>query len=449
MPVGLILAIFGRLKLLYATALLIALPGVVILNAGITTIKGHQFFGVLLISTCISHLLLRKKGVSIKLRWGYILPLLFLMYIFFSWTRTIALSEDVLVFGETVGTWRYRVVNPTTLEFGLFNITQSLFPIYGVALYYSVAYILQNSTYIMKALRFFIYGSLIVAVSQISFGILYTLRLDSIVESIYAIFGITGYTSPPTSEVGRMILVDSLAGEPGTAALMYLSSLSCLMLSSLSIGAENSDFLEYVIIVILFVALVFTGSTLAYVGIFVIVMIVLFVNAKYISKTNSSSFISLSKTVFFAGVLLGALLLVFSFVQVDRLTVAAHVAKITGGSGEIGVRWKALSHSIEHIYTHYPLFGVGYGSHISPVMADALMVNTGIVGVSLFITFVVYVVKNAIMLSQISLKCRRLFLAIACVNIVYFTCVMIGMGASGMALSSTWFLPALAAALKG
>ncbi|MCS3663488.1 hypothetical protein GGP65_001095 [Salinibacter ruber] len=423
------------------------MPGVIAFDAGVTIIKGHQLFGVLLILSYLIATLVGRQKFVFKLRWKYILPLIFLVYIFFSWTRSIALSGDVLVFGETMGNWGYRVANPALLEFGAFNITQSLYPIYGVLVYYVISASIDNVDDVLAVLKSFVYGSLVVAAVQIGFGILYTLGMGGLVESVYALLGMTGYSNPPASEVGRMILVHSLAGEPGTAALMYLSSLSFLMLSSLSIRPEERGSSEYAVISILFVALLFTGSTLSYFGLIVLIVIFLLLNIKYVTRIYSNTFLNLSKAALSAGVLLGAVWLVFRIVQVDRLTVASHAAKLTGSSSDMGVRWKALYHSIEHIYTHYPLFGVGYGSHISPIMADALMVNTGIVGVTLFVSFVALVVGNSITMSiKIPIQ-NHFWLGVASMNIIYFVCVLIGVGAGGMGLGPTWLLPALAAAV--
>ncbi len=447
-PAGVILALFRPSWLLYGTAVLIAMPSVMALDVDVTRIEGHQIFGTLLILTYVCRVLLSRRNVVFEKKWRYIIPIIFVVYILFSWTRSVALSGDVLVFSETVGTWAKRVSSPTTLEFGWFNITQSIYPVYGVILYYVSSKMLSSMSRIRKFLRCFVYGAVLVALVQILFGVLYELGMSSVAREIYSLAGITGYNDPRASKYGLSVLVFSLAGEPGTSALMYLSSLSFLSVSRLSSKGKKRTTHYYTCVFILLIALITTGSTLAYVGLVITAIVYIFVHIRYISVSKNGSYLNFSRMLIKFGAVVGVIVLVFNLFQTDLLNTAFHVAKIVGDGPELTVRWKALYHSVNHIYTQYPVLGIGYGSHLSPVMLDAILANIGFIGLVIFILFVTSALSNAIKATYVRKENMLFMFGIVSMNMVYFFGVMIGIGAAGMALGSTWLLPSLAAAVK-
>lgn len=449
LPVGLVLFVYGRRPLMWATILCIPFHMMQVADVGVTTILAYQVFGTLFIFRCILDWMW-SATVQIKVSWANILSWTFLAVCFVSIVMASfgAGTVDVITGGE--GRWPNRFSNRVPLSLTLANFTQVLYPLFGVLLFYFLGRRLNGVNDLKSTINVLIWDFLILGGMSVLGGVLFTIGQGETYGELLSLFtvGPANIKPPELATFGQFFRTYTLAGEPGFTAVGYLLGLGVLAGLTLGIhpGQWNVRF-PRLKLALLTVALLINGSTTGYFGAFLLVVWACMIPV-YFSRTRSVRFRPIFVLVLSAVALLvgaGAVLQVAGVPFMEYL-VDYHIAKFAGEAGSGSIRLQVTEYTLREVFLTSPLLGVGYGSHLSLSLASFLLSNVGLIGFSVFLAFlfvlfrnVSYVAKHAS--NDVGLIAFALVLTLP----PYVGMLFVGKAVSGLNMGLTWLLFALAA----
>jgi len=448
-PAALILFFRGRRALLWATLAFVPFTGLQVIDIGVTTIAGFQFFGVIFIARCLIDCVWDGTR-GFERSWANALAALFLFVCFASLSMTVLNAGTVDVYTETQGRWIDVVRNSGPLQFSSFNLTQILFPTFGVLLFHFLVREIRSVADVRKSIRILVGGTLVIAVMSIASGVLYTIGQGGLYEQVLGLFSVEppGAKNPESASFGQFLRMYTLAGEPGFTAMTLLAGGGLVAGDVLQSG-------EFVIrrptvkLAILGVALLFDGSTTGYFGAGLLILWAI-IALWYVGRE------SLGNTIRALGIVVGGLALLAalaSTIQISGLSfyewlTEYHLAKVQGeavGSGQI--RSRVTWYTLTEVFLASPILGVGYGSHLSLSLVTFLLANVGLVGFGVFMAFLYTTFRNAkktVQTAQGPLQ-KMAFMA-ALVFVPFFATLFVAKATSGINFGLTWTVIALAEA---
>ncbi len=397
-PAALVLFFRGRRALLWTTLLFVPFTTIQVVDLGVTSIAGFQFFGALFIARClIDSIWSGHRGVTRSLTSG--LAALFLLLCAVSLSMAVLKAGTVDVFGEsTGGRWIGVARNSSPLRLSFFNFTQLLYPTFGVSLFYFLVRELRSVRDLKKAVNILVGGTLAVAGMGIAMGAFYTVGLGSIYTNLLGLFTVgplTGVGGPETGSVGQFFRTYTLAGEPGYTAVTLLVGLGFVVGDVLRTRGRGKSLVRSPIVKAAFlaVALLFNGSTTAYFGMALLAVWSVFVLWQTGERAVTRTILYfLGGTLLFAGVA--------STIQVSGMPfyewiAQYHLAKLEGEAGSGMIRLYVSRYTMTEVFAASPILGVGYGSHLSLSLVTFLLANVGLLGFGVFLAFLYVVFRNA------------------------------------------------------
>lgn len=273
--------------------------------------------------------------------------------------------------------------NLQLLKFSIFNLTQILFPIFGVLLF---NIILIRS----KDLGSFISTIKVINNVQtlLNINIILILGLKFLGLSIYyeqlmiSAFGMKFRIIENYANLGGIAKFYSFVGEPGYTSTVLLFFI-CFSLSQIITNTfYKNKWQAYRNLVITIVMLLLQGSTTGYMGIVMLVIALSFWSIKYFSLSRQISiFFKLSmSTIFFLVVFISVL-----NIDVNEL-IQEQITKLNGDSGSGTLRLDSALFGLD-IFFRSPWLGIGYGSHRTTSLLISLLTNIGIIGFGTFLYF--------------------------------------------------------------
>ena len=448
-PLGLVLFLRGRRMLLWATVASIPITMVTIVDIGVTSITGFQFFGSLFIARCIVDGLW-KKNLRFQCSGSKVAGIIFIAVCFFSIAMAAVKSGSVKVLGEG-GKWSDVYANVETLRLSTRNFTQVIFPFWGFLLYLFLTKEMKSIADLKVALNILIWGALIIGLSSVLSGILFNLRQGSLYAELLNSLKVATpeIGKPRVGTFGLHFRSFTLAGEPGDSSLYYLVGLGFLVgFASRDISntrktilSLKSKFLFFLIVVVI------NGSTAAYLGVFLLLVWVL----PALLLTSGRSSVSIRTVVM--GLAGGMILLyiVGTTIEVGDVSLVEwvqqyHIAKLQGEAGSGSIRRTVMLHGL-NVFLENPILGVGYGSNLSLSFGVFLISNVGLLGTGMFFLFLLLELRKVIFVAK---KSEREIGAIAFSLVLilppFVGVLLTGIGTFALNLGITWLLLAMAEA---
>ena len=451
-PVALILFVRGRRALLWATLVFVPFTALQVVDIGITTIAGFQFFGVLFILRClVDSVWSGTSGFKVSKANG--LAALFLLVCFASISMAILKAGTVEVYTETQGRWTDIVSNSGPLRLSSFNFTQVLYPTFGVLLFHFLVRELRSPADLKKTVNILVWGALITAGFSIAAGILFTLGQGNTYWGVLNLFKagpLAGVGGPQISSVGEFVRTYTPAGEPGLTAMTLLLGLGLVVGSMVRRQTGNSPLVRAprLKLSVIALALLFNGSTTGYLGGALLIAWGV-VAPWYVGVRGIHSL----RPLLYAAAGVAVVAVAGTMIQVSGLSfyewlTEYHLAKVQGegvGSGQIRayVTW----YSLTEVFLASPLLGVGYGSHLSLSLITFLLANVGLVGFGVFLVFLFVVFRNA---TAAACKAQGPLGTVAFASVLlfvpFFATLFVAKATSGMNYGATWTVIALAEA---
>lgn len=357
-PVGLGLLFLNRDYLLYATVIFSGFTGASVMN--VTSISfglaPSYYFGTLFIIKYLIYIIKNKKIVKPNL---YLTLFIIACYISILFTFFFCKSE-IYVYGIGNG------LKLKNAEFSMQNITQFMYLIFGFIIYWFIKDRLkEDSNFVNKLIKIYLFSGFIISIIGFYQVIAYKYELpfDTIFRS-----------NPLGWQQG--IRVYAVAAEPSMIAYFIVPTLALALLYKekvLIIGCDK-------IFILLFIIGVLTTSTTFLVGILALFVIYLIKN---INKPKK-----IFKYILAIILLIGIIILIFNFnpeIKIRLWDKSIAKFKLENGSGIS--RYEIFKHMMS-VGFQYPLFGVGFGSGRSTDLYSSLFATTGVVGITLFISYI-------------------------------------------------------------
>ncbi|WP_251931502.1 hypothetical protein [Salinibacter ruber] len=446
---ALLLFFRGRRALMWATLLFVSFFAVEVVDIGVTTIYGFQFFGVLFIARSSIDAIWCRTGL-VKPSRANVLAALFLSICFFSLPMAVAKAGVVEVYSEGGGLWMRKMYNPVALELSRFNFTQLAYPTFGILLFHFLVMEIKSRDDIRKVVDILVMGSLVVAGMSITAGVLYTIGQGEVYSKTLGIFAVGefGAKGPEAGSIGRFFRTYTIAGEPGFTAVTLL----------VGTGLVTGDFLKkgkslvswpMTKLSILTLAILINGSTTGYFGAGLLISWSV-IAPLYLGQGSIADVIRP-----FVYVLVGLLVVggIVSTIQVSGLGFyewlnTYHIAKLQGeGAGSGATRLYVSWYTLKNVFLSSPILGVGYGSHLSLSFVTFLLANIGVLGFGAFLAFIYTVFRNS---KKTAKKAKGTLEKAAFMGsfvfVPFFGTLFIGKSAVSMLFGLTWAVIALAEA---
>jgi hypothetical protein len=436
---------------MWTTLAFVPFTGLHVVDIGITTIVGFQFFGVLFILRClIDDVWSEKRGLKVSKANG--LAALFLFVCFSSMSMAILKAGTVEVYTETQGRWTDIVSNSGPLRLSSFNFTQVLYPTFGVLLFHFLVRELRSPADLKKTVNILVWGALITAGFSVAAGILFTLGQGNTYWGVLNLFTagpLAGVGSPQISSVGEFVRTYTPAGEPGFTAMTLLLGLGLVVGSMVrrQMGSTPLIRAPRLKLSALALALFFNGSTTGYFGGALLIAWGV-VAPWYIGGRGVHSL----RPLLYAAGGVAAVAVAGTMIQVSGISfyewvTEYHLAKVQGESGSGQIRAYVTWYSLTEVFLASPLLGVGYGSHLSLSLVTFLLANVGLVGFGVFLMFLFVVFRNATTAAR---KARGPLGTVAFASVLlfvpFFATLFVAKATSGMNYGATWTVIALAEA---
>jgi len=376
---------------MWATIASIPFFMVLVVELPFAPVRAFQYLGGLLI---VRHILDHavQAQASVRKSASSFSAILFIGVVCFSLFMPVLISETVFVVPEGSGSFLRAYENPQKLRFDISNITQVLYPLFGVVLFLVFAANLRSREDVMRVVRILIWGMVLLVGFSVVFIACYFLGLQSVMDLVFAW---TTEVEPKFSEYNAfagLIRPETLAGEPGYTGLYYILVFGILI--GLVTGGYRGNWKPQhsgLLVVMFAVAIVMNGSTTAYFG--GVALGASFLLAAFLRRSRSivstSSTRTAVKFIVAAGGVLVSLLVILQLAGISLVEYAVenHLAKMTEQEGSGAIRFLAFQYSLTEVFAKSPWFGVGYGSHRATSLLVVLLANVGIVGSTAFLTF--------------------------------------------------------------
>lgn len=392
LPLGLLLFGMGRRTLLWGTIASIPFFMVLVVELPFAPVRAFQYFGGLLI---VRHVLdravqgrasLRKSGATFS-------ALLFLSVVLFSLFMPLLIPEPVFVVPEGIKSVARAYQNPQLLEFEISNLTQILYPTFGVFLFFAITVNLKTREDLKTAFRILCLGMLaLVLFSLVYIGFFYA-GLEPAMDLIFQ--SMTEQTEAKYSSynaLGGAVRPETLAGEPGYTGLYFVLVLG--ILAGLAGGGYVGGWTPRwtgTYLALLVVSILLNSSTTAYFGVASLGASFVFVALlRENREITSGRGIRVVIRILIASA--GALVLLVIASQAAGISpiefvVENHLSKLTEKAGSGAIRLYTVQYSLTEVFAKSPLFGVGYGSHRALSLIIFLLADIGLVGVFAFLAF--------------------------------------------------------------
>lgn len=253
-------------------------------------------------------------------------------------------------------------------------------------------------------------------------------------------FHVAGFRRFPASPtlVGPLPRMYSFTGEPGATASYLLYALAIAATLALS-GSANEVLSQGEAIgatAVLFVLLVLTTGTTGYGGFAVFVTVLL--GATALVETLPSGRVVGVLVVGACLAVVGTLsVLVLSGADVSSI-IAYQAGKLTLQEASGSLRIRYLRYAFE-LFTARPFFGLGVGSHQTTSLLGTVLVETGLVGLALFVAYHVRAFRDCAMLDRRSVAGRPLAVALGVGGTTLFLTLLVARSASALQLPWYWF----------
>ncbi len=450
LPLGLLLFWRGRRALLWGTIASIPFFMVLVVELPFAPVRAFQYFGGLLILRHVfdraiqGRAALRKSGTTV-------FALLFLGAVLLSLFMPLLLTESVFVVPEGTSSLLQAYQNPKLLEFDVSNLTQILYPSFGVVLFFTITTNIKTRDDLKTTIQVLGIGMIVHAIFSFLFIVLYFLGLEQVMTVIFRLM--TEVAEPqfsPYNALGGMVRPETLAGEPGYTGLYYVMVLG--IVGGLARGGYIQGWRlkwEGTFLFLLAVSILINGSTTAYFG--VASLGASFLLAALLRKsrrmTSERSIRIVSQVLLSGG---GVLLLLIVALETAGISlieyvVEAHVAKLTEEAGSGALRFYSIQYSLTEVFGKSPLLGVGYGSHRALSLIIVLLTNIGIIGFLLFLAFngVVFIHTVRAMNRSRDSELASIAFALVVTQPAFLITVFVGKSETSFSFGWLWLLLAM------
>ncbi|WP_276299020.1 hypothetical protein [Halorussus lipolyticus] len=281
------------------------------------------------------------------------------------------------------------------------------------------------------------------------FGVAYqaSVLLDAGLADALHLLGFRRFPASP-SVVGPLPRMYSFTGEPGATASYLLYALAIVTPLALSNRANDVFRRGEAVVagVVLFVLLVLTTGTTGYGG-FAVFVAVLVGTTLVVETVPTRRVLALSVAGVVVSVVGGVALLVVSGVDVTSM-LAYQLGKLTFSEGSGSLRVQYLRYAFELVSVR-PLLGLGVGTHQTTSLFGTILVETGVVGLALFVGYHLRAFRDCAMLETDSASDRPLAVALAVGGLTLFLTLLVARSASALQLPWYWFAVALPLAYTG
>jgi hypothetical protein len=394
-PVGLVLFFKGRNALLWATVGFAPFFELTVWELG-PRVQPMMFFGGLLILR-----IMLERGLSGN--WTFVVSpgsralLVFLVVAATSLIMPLLIQRGMHVLSMSTSFKDQDQV--TVLRFSLGSLKYFAYPVAMSCLFFALVGELNTVERLRRVLVISVALSLLV----VAFGVAVQLGLmkfgNGFVRMLF--YPLNGMTPGDLvsvigrireySALGPLPRMFSLTGEPGFTGPYFLTILG--LTATLSISGRHLSTLTFrsslLLLGILSLAVVLTGSTKAYVGVFTFMAAILVIprlGPGRVFERSPARLVTYGVGVMVALLITASVVapLVLNVSFIDYLT-ATHLAKLQGGAGA-PVRLQSAEYSLE-VFMQSPILGVGYGSHRTGALLTSMLTNVGLIGTVAFLGF--------------------------------------------------------------
>lgn len=392
LPLGLLLFWKGRRALLWGTIASIPFFMVLVVELPFAPVRAFQYLGGLLILRHVfdraiqGRAALRKSGTTVS-------ALFFLGVVLLSLFMPLLITESVFVVPEGAGSFGEAYQDPQPLRFDLSNLTQILYPTFGIVLFFTITNNLKTRDNLKTAIRILVLGMVTLALFSFVYVTFHFLGLRNVMTLIFRLM--TEVTEPKFSSynaLGGIVRPETLAGEPGYTGLYYVMILG--IVGGLAVGGYIRGWrLEWqgTCLFLLTVSILINGSTTAYFGVASLgasfLLVALLRKNRRITSGRSVRVVVRILLAGGGGLLFLVVALETAGISLLEYIVETHLAKLTEEAGSGALRLYAVQYSLTEVFSKSPLLGVGYGSHRALSLVIVLLANIGIVGVLAFLAF--------------------------------------------------------------
>lgn len=324
------------------------------------------------------------------------------------------------------------------LSFSSVNITQLFLRWFAVG-----GFVILASMLSPPDVRFITRWVVVSAIVVGLFGVVYQVNIlvNGGLADVLHLVGFRRFPSSPTV-VGPLPRMYSVTGEPGTTAsyLLYaLAITATLALSSLDNNVMKRS-KAVVSTAILSVLLVLTTGTTGYggFGVFLGILVGSTALIDLLPGRRTIGVIATGACVAVVGTLSVALLS-----GLDIFAILAYqVGKLTLQEASGSLRIQYLRYTFE-LFTARPVLGLGVGSHRTTSLFGTILVETGLVGLVVFVAYHVRTFKECAMVESLPDPERPLAVALSVAGMTLFLTLLVSRSASALQLPWYWFALAL------
>lgn len=443
-PLGLVLFIYGRRPLMWATIMLSPFFMIRVFDLGVARIEAFQFMGSLFILRSLVDSLLSRKALF-KKSWANVLALVFLVVCFLSLVIPVVKSGMIDVYVQMPGTWTTRAFDQQPLRLSVSNFTQILYPLWGITLFCLLVRELKELSEIKKTINVLVWSSVVISLMNVAGGVLYIVGEGELYHSFlhYFTVGQVGIKPPQVGTFGRFYRAYTLGGEPGLAAMSLL--LGGGLLVGLTLGPHSGKWnvrFPRAKLVLITLGLILNGSTTGYLAASLLI-IWCFLVPFYFNRT-----LLLRGRKVFASLLIGVGLLAVSgsLLQISGASffdwlMQYHFAKLQGEAASGQVRWHVVWYTLQNVFLESPILGVGYGSNLSISLGTFLLSNVGLLGFGAFLAFIFIIFRNcSTVLSRVNDHQGNIALALVLTFLPFMATLFVAKGGAGISYGTTWIL---------
>lgn len=380
-PLGIALYFFAPTRLYPCTIFFLPFSATAVVNIGsagsASGLQATIFFGALWMATELPRFLAAKNSPTresihvpaSQLRWFVLVVMLSLVMPI--WINGRVYIEDA--------EFANGLSNSEPLVFRIRNISQTIYLVYGILLAVLVAFRNSHLAEFIRSIRIFLISAIFVSI----WGFLQF--FCSVLNITYPAYvfntSATGSALGYLEEVGDLGIarVSSVATEPSIFAGCMLIALVFALFAIIRKQPVISRNWDRAAVVIIFGALIISTSTIAYVGLAVVVVLYLS-SLQYLKIVRRKHIIWLLGLVVFFG-------LAFALFSPAQDIIASFV--LGKGESYSGIaRAYAIALAAQY-FLQYPILGLGWGSVTSHDLVFKLLSNTGLLGFGAFSFFLI------------------------------------------------------------
>ncbi|MCS3655575.1 hypothetical protein [Salinibacter ruber] len=388
LPLGVYLFAKGTRPLFWATVWAIPFFDTIILFLPFAPVRPFQYLAGLLMVRYVINMLVQGQEPVVRRSSAVLVALGFILSLVASLFMPLLLSTPIYIVPEGhVDLWK-AYQNPKLLRFGLSNLTQLAYPVFGVSLFLTIEWSIWSKRDLKRVVRILVKAFFILGGFMVLYQLAYLIGIEAPVDFLFFLFqgeadaSFSGYNA-----LAGLIRAHTPAGEPGYTGLYYGIVLSLVMGLSYGGYVKGWRFNRQLTGLIL-VSIVLNASTTGFFSVVVIlgsfiVVSLLRRNGRVMARSNVRTMVQLLLVLTVTSATVLAVAQTFGISLVEIL-VTQHLEKITEGAGSGAFRLKTIFYTMEEVFPKSPILGVGYGSHRALSLIVFLIANVGVVGVGMF-----------------------------------------------------------------